>query len=724
MTSSLYISTTEAGSGKALLSLGIIDLVLRKTTRIGFFRPVIRLTKGDTCQLSADSLCLDNASCDRDEDIDLIRTYFKLPQSYEASFGLFYHDISEMMAQHRINDALEAIITKYKALEAQCDFILCEGSDYLGQGSAFEFDLNQEIAKNLGCPIIVLGSAQNRSVDDAISPVQIAVDTYRENNAQVMGVVLNKAEPDQVEELETALQKRFGTEGYTLAVIPFNPKLSSPRMRDIAQQLQADVLYGHNRLASLASNFLVAAMQVQHALTWLKEDSLVITPGDRGDVIVGMLQAHQSSNYPKLAGLLLSTGLKPEAAIAQLIEGLPDPIPILSVQTDTYTTASQVREVHSTLFPDDQEKINLSIRAFDEHVNLEQFEQQISSLQVHGITPKMFIYNRVQQARNDPQHIVLPEGRDPRILKAASVLLARGIVNLSILGNGEEIARVVKQHGIHLDLNSLPIVHPRKSPKLDEYAQIFYELRKHKGATLDIARDFMMDASYYGTMMVYTGDADGMVSGAAHTTQHTIRPALQVIKTKPKFSIVSSVFFMCLDNRVLVYGDCAVNPNPTAEQLAEIAITSAETAQTFDIDPKVALLSYSSGASGKGDEVEKVRKATLIAQERRPDLKIEGPIQYDAAVDMDVGAQKMPGSLVAGQANVLVFPDLNTGNNTYKAVQRETGAIAIGPILQGLKKPVNDLSRGCTVEDIVNTVVITAVQAQTAKKALRQLISI
>jgi phosphate acetyltransferase len=292
------------------------------------------------------------------------------------------------------------------------------------------------------------------------------------------------------------------------------------------------------------------------------------------------------------------------------------------------------------------------------------------------------------------------------------VLLSQGIVDLTLLGKAEEIALESKKQGIQLDINALKIINPAQSDRLETYSQALYELRKAKGMTLDIARDQVQDVSYFGTMMVYLGDADGMVSGAVHTTQHTIRPALQIIKTIPGFSIVSSVFFMCLSDRVLVYGDCAVNPSPNAEQLAEIAISSADTAQRFGIEPRVALLSYSSGSSGQGEEVEKVRQATAIAKERRPDLAIEGPIQYDAAVDPEVAAQKMPGSTVAGKATVFIFPDLNTGNNTYKAVQRETGAIAIGPVMQGLKKPVNDLSRGCTVVDIINTVAITAIQAQ------------
>jgi phosphate acetyltransferase len=421
------------------------------------------------------------------------------------------------------------------------------------------------------------------------------------------------------------------------------------------------------------------------------------------------------TNYPNLAGILLSTGLKPEPSIAKLIEGLPQTLPILSVKTDTYTTVSQVREVRSTLKSDDYEKIDLSIRTFERHVDLARLESQLSLVQSQEPTPRLFNYNLIQQAKANPQHIVLPESTEPRILKAVSILRSQNIVTITLLGQREEIARAIEQHGIQLDLDDLAIVNPATSDKIEAYARTFYALRKHKGATLDISHDYMLDATYYGTMMVYRGDADGLVSGAIHTTQHTILPALQLIKTKPGVSLVSSVFLMYLGDRVRVYGDCAVNPNPDAAQLAEIAIASADTARSLGIEPRVALLSYSSGDSATGSEVDKVRRATEIARERRPDLILEGPIQYDAAVDPEVAALKLPGSIVGGRATVLVFPDLNTGNNTYKAVQRETGAIAIGPILQGLKKPVNDLSRGCTVDDIVNTVIVTAIQAQSQK---------
>jgi phosphate acetyltransferase len=695
MAYSLYISTTESGSGKALVALGILDLILRKTNKVGFFRPIIASREEGSL----------------DEDIDLILKYFHLEQSYEESYGLTHKQVNDLLIRSSVGDVLEKVIDKYKALEKKFDFILCEGSDYLGENSAAQFNLNAEIAQNLGCPVLILGNADKRSLEEAINPIKISCDTYQEQNCQVIRIILNKARPEEREQLQTALEKEFPN-GYTLAVFPYNQKLNSPRIKDIARQLGAQVLYGEKRLNGLATNYLVAAMQMQHALTWLKEDSLVITPGDRGDVILGMLMADQSANYPHLAGLVLSTGFTPEPAIAALIEGLADPFPILSLKTDTYTTASLVHDVRPTLTAGDHEKIALSIQTFDRWVDLPKLEASIRTTQIKGITPKLFTYNLVAQAKAKKKHIVLPEGKDPRILQAAAVLLSQEIVDLTLLGKAEEIALESKKQGIQLDINALKIINPVQSDRLEIYSQALYELRRAKGMTLDIARDQVQDVSYFGTMMVYLGDADGMVSGAVHTTQHTIRPALQIIKTIPGFFIVSSVFFMCLSDRVLVYGDCAVNPSPNAEQLAEIAISSADTAQRFGIEPRVALLSYSSGSSGQGEEVEKVRQATAIAKERRPDLAIEGPIQYDAAVDSEVAAQKMPGSTVAGKATVFIFPDLNTGNNTYKAVQRETGAIAIGPVMQGLKKPVNDLSRGCTVVDIINTVAITAIQAQ------------
>ena len=570
MTSSLYINTTESGSGKALMSLGIIELMLRKTTKVGFFRPIIQKPLHGT----------------QDPDIDLIVNYFGLNQTYDESYGLFYKEANELIAHHENDELLSTIITKYKALEKKCDFILCESSDYLGEGSAFEFNLNREIAKNLGCPILILGNAAGRTLEDTINPVEISFDSFQDKKCQVIGIIINKVNPELMDDLKTALLNQYSTGDYLISVIPHQKKLSSPRVKDIVEQLEAEVLYGHRRLNSLVDNYVVTAMQVQHAITRMKENSLIITAGDRGDMIIGALQAHQSTNYPTLSAILLSTGLKPEPSIAKLIEGLPDPLPILSVKTDTYETAAQINHVDSSIHPDDQEKIALSIKTFDEYVNLSFLEEKIVSPKVTGITPKMFTYNLIQQAKSDRRHIVLPEANDPRILQAASVLLHQEIVDITLLGKKAKIEQTIQKYGIWLDINQVNVINPSESDRLEEYTQKLYQLRQHKGITEEAALDYMMDLSYFATMMIYMGEADGMVSGALHTTAHTIRPALQLIKTKPGFSIVSSVFFMCLEDRVLVYGDCAVNPNPNSEELAEIALSSADTASPWPESPE------------------------------------------------------------------------------------------------------------------------------------------
>ncbi len=696
MTISLYISTLEADSGKALLALGIIEQALLKTTKVGFFRPLIRGT----------------STGNKDKDIELIITQFNLQQNYEDSYGLLESEVIQLINQQKYEQILEKIIAKYKALEANCDFLLCECSDYLSQNLALELDLNLEIVHNLGCPIILLTNGYEKSIDEITTSIEIALDAYQEKNCQIMGIVVNKVVSEQVNELNQVLASKYAKSNYLLSIIPYTSKLEKPRVREVAAQLQASWIDGKEKLENLVSDYLITAMQVSNALNWLEEGQLIIAPGDRSDIILAMLQAEYSANYPSLAGILLSGGFAPAPSILKLIDGLSHPLPILSVETDTYTTAAKAKEVKGSILAGDTEKIHLSLELFSEYVDSIQLERRLREIKSYGITPKMFIYNLHQQAKSIKKHIVLPEGAEPRILQAVSFLLSQEMVDLTLLGSRKEIEESIRQHGINLDVNTLNIITPNQHPKFPEYVETFYELRKHKGMTLDAAKDYMRDVSYFGTMMVECGDADGMVSGAVHTTQHTIRPALQIIKTKPGFSLVSSVFFMCLESHILVYGDCAVNPDPNPEELAEIALASAETASIFGIEAKVALLSYSSGSSGKGEEVEKVRQATAIAQQRQPELKLEGPIQYDAAVDPAVAAQKMPDSQVAGQATVFVFPDLNTGNNTYKAVQRETGSIAIGPILQGLKKPVNDLSRGCKVEDIINTVAITAIQAQ------------
>jgi len=695
MTSSLYITTVEPRCGKSMVSLGICNLLLRKTGRVGVFRPIIERKN------------------DRDKNINLLIQQFGLKIDYEDTFALYEQEAATLMGQGKMDVIIDTVIQKYKELEAQFDFILIIGSDFESEESAFEVDLNAQIAKNLGTPVLIVSRGDRRKVSDVQNAIRVSYDAFINAGCEVAGLIVNRVDPENLDELRATLPGCLSDPNTFISIIPADERLSSPTIREVAEQLDAEILYGEEFLDNLAYHNLIISMTVRNYLLHLKENAMLITAGDQDEVLLSAIQAHQSHSYPRLAGIILTGDLRPPASVVRLIDGLPDLFPVLLVKTPTYQTASKAMELRSYITADNPKKIELSLKLFEQHIDLAILDNILGRVQPRGITPKMFIFNLVQKARSNRQRIVLPEATDERILRAADQLLSRDVVDLIFLGDPRQVQNLIHQLGLkNINTTRHPIINPQTSGKLDEYAQTLYDLRKQKGLNLEMAHDLMTDVSYFGTMMVYKGDADGMVSGATHTTAHTILPSLQFVKTKPGFSVVSSVFFMALDDRVLVYGDCAINPNPTAEQLAEIAVSSADTAQTFGIEPRVAMLSYSTGESGTGEEVEKVRKATELAKSRRPDLILEGPMQYDAAVSKEVAAQKMPGSKVAGQATVFIFPDLNTGNNTYKAVQRETGAIAIGPVLQGLNKPVNDLSRGCMVEDIINTVAITAIQAQ------------
>lgn len=693
MTNSIYISTAEPNSGKALVALGILENSLRKSSKVGFFKPVIG----------------DYNSGKEDDHISLVIEHFGLNLSHDEAYGLTLKRANELISQGKKDEMLEIVIEKYKKLEERFDFILIESSDYKNS-ITLEHSLNIEFAKNLATPVLILTNAHNKSLEECSDSLRVSIDDFKSNDCKVIGAIVNRVDNSIINNLNTKLAENFANSNMLLASIPADERISSPTIRDIAEHLGAKVLYGEKNIDGLADNMTIAAMQMQNFLPKVKDNALVITPGDRGDIVLGTLSAHRSKNYPNIAGLLLTTGLEPEDSIKKVIEGMNDMFPVLSVKENTYLTANAADNVTASMRPNDLTRIAYAKELFEQNVDGKILEKLLSTVKIDGMTPKMFQYTLTQRARKKKAKIVLPEGNDPRILEASAILASQDIVDIVLLGKKDELIDIARINHININFDKVEIINPVEYSKFNEYVNTLYELRKHKGMNLDMATDAMSDVSYFGTMMVQMGDAQGMVSGAVHTTAATIRPALQVIKTKPGTSVVSSVFFMSLPDRVLVYGDCAVNPNPNSEQLAEIAISSAETAISFGIEPKIAMLSYSSGSSGSGEEVEKVRKATEIAKAKRPDLKIEGPIQYDAAVDATVGQQKMPGSEVAGQANVLIFPDLNTGNNTYKAVQRETGALAIGPVLQGLNKPVNDLSRGCLVEDILNTVIITAIQ--------------
>jgi phosphate acetyltransferase len=693
----LYIASLEPEAGKLVVTMGIMELLSRSMGKVAFFRPVI-----DTDR-------------DLDPDIELIRGRYCPNMSYEESYCFEASEVKTFVAEGRIKFFLEELINRLNSLKEEYDFVLCQGLNSTSFLSAFDVDINMEIAKNLGCPFIGVLNGMNQTPRDLAKEIKITEDAIADSGCAHFATFVNRMAEDTLGVLEVELDDPDETSGPPVFLLPENEELDKPSLGDICDALGCENVLDHDTgMDRIVKQFKIAAMTMEHFLTHVEDGDLIIVPGDRDDIILASLSTLYSANYPNVAGILLSGGFHPGENTMRLLTGRDQTIPLLSVQSDTYTTTRNVAAVPAFINPGDDRKIALALGLFETHVDSERIRKQAElTTTPDTVTPVMFEYGLFERARSEKKHIVLPESSDERILRATEILLRRDVVDITLLGNPEK----VKAHAasLGLDISNAALIDPSSSELTEDFTQTFYELRKHKNMTQDGARDALSNPSYFGTMMVYKGLADGMVSGAIHTTADTIRPALQIIKTIPGISVVSSVFLMCLDTRVLVYGDCAVNPDPNAAQLAEICISSADTAATFGIEPRVAMLSYSTGASGKGEDVEKVREATGLAREKRPDLLIEGPIQYDAAIEPTVAKTKMPDSQVAGRATVFIFPDLNTGNNTYKAVQRSSGAVAIGPVLQGLKKPVNDLSRGCLVADIINTVAITAIQAQSVQ---------
>jgi phosphate acetyltransferase len=694
MSKAIYISAIESDSGKSLVSLGLLRIMLTKSSKVGYFRPIINESKGSKF----------------DNHTSTAINHFNLDINYKDCYAFKQSEVVALLSKGKADDMIQHIIKKYKKLEAKYDYVIVEGTDFSGEVGFTELDVNLMIAKNLGIPALIVGSGNGKKKKDFINTIQLTYTSFINKEVDVIGIIANKIEVDEIDYIQKELQKNFPI-NLKIDIIPKINFLSYPTVKEVVQALSGRILFGEQFLDNAIENYSTGAMQLRNYLTRIKKNALVITPGDRADIILGALQANASSNYPKIAGIILTGTLIPEESIIKLIEGVQSTVPIISVDGGTFEVTNKIGAVKAKIYSTHNKKILLSLDTFDKYVNAERLTNKLTHYKSDKLTPGMFQYNLLQKARAHKKHIVLPEGNDERIIKAAARLQLLNIVDLTLLGDRKTIQLKCDQIGLQIDLDKINILNPEDSIHNNYFANTLFEARKHKGITETTAHDLVHDVSYYGTLMILNGFADGMVSGATHTTMHTIKPALQLIKTKPGVTVVSSVFFMCLSDRVSVMGDCAVNPNPNAEQLAEIAISSALSAEAFGIEARIAMLSYSSGSSGKGEEVEKVRKATEIVKNLRPELKIEGPIQYDAAVDMPVAKTKMPDSKVAGQASVLIFPDLNTGNNTYKAIQRETGALAIGPMLQGLNKPVNDLSRGCTVEDIFNTVLLTAIQA-------------
>ncbi|MEV1130096.1 phosphate acetyltransferase [Agromyces sp. NPDC049794] len=717
----IYICSAEGNTGKSTVALGMLDTLTRRATRVGVFRPISRSTE------------------ERDYVLGLLLAHDGVvPLDYEDAIGVSYDDV------HADPEAaLATIVQRFNDVEERCDAVVIIGSDYTDVGSPTELGFNARIAANLGAPVLLvlggrvtqgkgrserLGYSDARTPGDLAQITELALEELSREHATLLGIVVNRADPEALHAIvasvqDAALPNPGG--GHALAAmadsetsvavwaIPEDPFLVAPSMRTIMEAVDGELYAGDPDLLNReALGVVVAAMSMENVLTRLIEGSVVVVPADRSEVLLAVLTAQNAATFPSVSGIVLNGGFPLSEAIERLVDGLKADLPIIRTELGSYDTALAITHTRGRLAAESQRKRDTALALFEKHVDGHDLLDLLDVARPEVVTPLMFEYGLLERARRERKHIVLPEGYDDRILRAAATLLARNVADLTILG--EEIEVRARAIALGLDISRATVLSNHDHVLVYRFADEYQRRRAHKGVTLEQARETVQDVSYFGTMMVALGLADGMVSGAMHTTAHTIRPAFEVIKTKPGVEVVSSVFLMALADRVLVYGDCAIVPDPTAEQLADIAISSAATAAQFGIEPRIAMLSYSTGESGTGADVDKVRRATELVRERAPELPVEGPIQYDAAADAAVARTKLPESTVAGRATVFIFPDLNTGNNTYKAVQRSSGAVAIGPVLQGLNKPINDLSRGALVQDIVNTVAITAIQAADA----------
>ena len=683
MPTAIYVASPEGDTGKSTIALGILHRLAATVAKVGVFRPITRLGE------------------DRDYILDLLLAHTTVGLPYEQCVGVSYQQL------HDDPDAAIAdIVDRYHDVASRCDAVVIVGSDYTDVTTPSELDTNARIAANLGAPVVLAVKAKDRTATEVAQVVELCLIEISGQHAHTAAVVANRCDPSQMAAVAEAL-KAFPPKSY---VIPEEPLLVAPAVGDLQRAVDGTIVSGDQELLKReVLDVLVAGMTAEHVLERLTDGVAVITPGDRSDVVLAVVSAHAAEGFPSLSCIILNGGLELHPSIAALVSGLNQRLPIIATTLGTFETASRVAATRGRVTASSQRKIDTAIELMETHVDTTDLLAQLAIPIPTVVTPQMFTHQLLERARADRKRIVLPEGEDDRILKAAGRLLQRNVAELTILGDEQRIRARSAELGV--DLSDAKVLNPQTSELCDQFAEQYAELRRHKGVTVEQARETIHDVSYFGTMLVHNDMVDGMVSGATHTTAHTVRPAFEIIKTLPGITTVSSIFLMCLADRVLAYGDCAIVPDPTSEELADIAISSARTAAQFSIEPRVAMLSYSTGTSGTGADVDKVRAATDLVRQREPDLLVDGPIQYDAAVDPTTAASKMPDSKVAGRATVLIFPDLNTGNNTYKAVQRSAGAIAIGPVLQGLKKPVNDLSRGALIEDIVNTVAITAIQA-------------
>jgi phosphate acetyltransferase len=711
MPTTLLIAPAGRHVGLTTACLGIVRALDRSGLRVAFVKPI--------------------GGRGEDHSVDLM----KLGAHLEPPASITRTVAEELLAHGDDQTLMEQVVEIAARAAKGADVLVAEGM-VPEPGMVYSTRVNALMLRALDAELVLVTAPRDQSPAEVAGAVAIAARGYGAlAEGRPVGCILNRvcAGPVASQQSEAgglgptwgpcagclgmtatepvldAHRKALAAEGLRpLAMVPCNTELAAPRTRDVAQALGAKVLTGGDGQSRRVRDVAVCAMTVSNAIKALKPGTLVIAPGDRNDVLLAA--AMTATSGTALAGVLLTGGLDPDPGILDLCKKAFDGgLPLLSVEDGSYGAATRVSTLSPEIPSDDRERVERTMNFVADRIDPEWVKSFGTPSREPRLSPPAFRHRLIEAARADVKRIVLPEGSEPRTVVAASIIESRGIARCVLLGDPAEIRDVAARQGVTLPASIELIDAAAAAPR---YVDPLVERRKARGMTAELAAQELSDPIMIGTMMMALDEADGLVSGAVHTTAHTIRPALQIVKTAPGCNLVSSIFFMCLPEQVLVFGDCAVNPNPTAEQLADIAIQSADSAIAFGIPARVAMLSYSTGTSGAGEDVEKVKQATEIAQKLRPELLIDGPLQYDAAVMRDVARQKAPKSKVAGQATVFVFPDLNTGNVTYKAVQRSAGVVSMGPMLQGLAKPVNDLSRGCLVEDIVFTIILTAIQAQ------------
>ncbi|AGA87709.1 phosphate acetyltransferase [Pseudomonas sp. SCT] len=694
----IFLAPTGFGGGLNSISLGLIRALENAGLKVGFFKPI------------AQPFPVDQG---RERSCILVERTLKLT----SPEPLPLEQVERQLADGEIDLLLEDVVSRYQQVAAGKDVVIVEGMVPTRE-SNYTQRINTQLAKSLDAEVILIAAQGNDSLKRLAERIEIQAQLYGgAKDPKVLGVILNKVKTEEglpafIDSLKQHLPLLGSADFQLLGAIPFSEELNALRTRDIAELLGAQVLNAGEADQRRVNKIVLCARAVPNTVQLLQSGVLVVTPGDRDDIILAASLA--SLNGEKLAGLLLCSDFAPDPRILELCKAALDGgLPVMTVETNSYDTANNLFGLNKETPADDIERATRVTDFIAKHLHPEFLHTRCSVPRGElRMSPAAFRYQLVKRAQDANKRIVLPEGNEPRTIRAAAICQERGIARCVLLAKPEEVQQVAREQGISLPA-SLEILDPDSIA--NRYVEPMCEMRKAKGLTPEDAREQLKDTVVLGTMMLALDEVDGLVSGAVHTTANTIRPALQLIKTAPGYSLVSSVFFMLLPDQVLVYGDCAVNPNPSATELAEIALQSAESAVALGVNPRVAMISYSTGSSGSGAEVEKVAEATRIAQERAPALPIDGPLQYDAASVLSVGKQKAPNSKVAGQATVFIFPDLNTGNTTYKAVQRNANCLSVGPMLQGLAKPVNDLSRGALVDDIVFTIALTALQAANQK---------